>query len=239
MRKIESPLLEVSNLCKTEKDKTIENFNINIARGNSLAILHKNRDTAELLTELLKGEVKAKKGKIYFKGVDATGQKNHFGVVGRKMDIAKTKSVADNAVMPIVKRGLSKSMANVLVSKELKTFELEDYGEKRVALLPKKIALRAELFTAYMCSHELMVIDEPLFALNGDEKKEELSYLLNIKKNANTTFLILTENPEIAVMLADTVMVVKDNMQSVDMVGVDSRRIDKTLEKINELLNEI
>lgn len=236
MRKIETPVLEISNLCKSEKDKVIEGLNIIIPKGDSFAVVYENEKTAELLTDILGGKVKTQKGKIYFKGDDVTGEKNNFGVVGKKSNLVKMKNVADNAAVPIVKRGLARSMANVLVKKELKVFALDEYADKSVANLPKKEAARAELFAAYMCSHELMVIDEPFFDLNDEERAEELARLCNIQKSANISFLILTKNIDIAVKLSDTVMVVNDKFQSVGMVGVDKRRLDKTVEKIDELV---
>ena len=42
MKKIASPILEISNLCKKEKNKNISRLNLIIAAGESMAVLYKN-----------------------------------------------------------------------------------------------------------------------------------------------------------------------------------------------------
>lgn len=239
MKKIAAPILEISNLCKKEKNKTINRLNLIIASGESMAVLYKNEENIDLLCDILKGSKKAEKGKIFFKSIDVTGVKNSFGVVEKKPDIPKARTVTDFAAAPVVKRGLSKKMAAVLVQKELDTFELSEYGDKTAFLLPKNLSARAELFNAYMCSHELIVIDEPFSNLSENEREEELKLLENVKNSSSLSLLLFTQSIDLAVRFAGSVMVVDSNTQSVGIISVDRNKIERTILKIKELYDTV
>lgn len=239
MKKIAPPILEISNLCKKEKNKTINRLNLIISAGESMAVLYKNEENIELLCDILKGSKKTEKGKVFFKSIDVTGVKNSFGVVEKKPDIPKARTVADFAAAPVVKRGLSRKMVSVLVKKELDTFNLSEYGDKTAFLLPKNLSRRAELFNAYMCSHELIVIDEPFFDLKENEREEELNLLENVKNNSSLSLLLLTQNIDLAVRFAGSVMVVDSSTQSAGIIFVDKNKSDKTVLKLKELYDSV
>ena len=239
MKKIAAPVLEISNLCKKEKNKTIERLNLIVPSGDSLSVLYKNEENIELLCDILKGVKKADKGKVFFKSMNVTGLKNFFGVVEKKSDVPKTRSVCDFAAAPIVKRGLSKKMALVLVKKELAGFDLSEYGNKAVSMLPENLLRRAELFNAYMCSHELIVIDDPFFGVDEKERIAELELFERIKNSSKLSLLLFTQDIKLAVRFSDTVMVVDDNTQSVGIISVDRKNMEKTEYKISELYNSV
>ena len=239
MKKIAAPILEISNLCKKEKNKNISRLNLIIAAGESMAVLYKNEENIELLCDILKGTKKAEKGKIFFKSTNVTGAKNAFGVIEKKPDIPKTRTVIDFAAAPVVKRGLSRKMASVLVQKELNTFELEEYGDKTASLLPKNLSKRAELFNAYMCSHELIAIDEPFSDLEEKEREAELKLFEKVKNSSNLSLLIFTQDIDLAVRFTSSVMVVDDNTQSVGIIAVDPKKPERTAAKIKELYDTV
>ncbi len=239
MKKIAAPILEISNLCKKEKNTTIDRLNIILPIGESMAVLYKNDAAIELLCDILKGVKKSDKGKVFFKSNDVTGVKNNFGVVHKNPDIPKTKSVSDFAAAPVVKRGLSRKMASALIQKELSAFELSDYGEKTVSLLPDNLIKRAAVFNAYMCSHELLVIDEPYANLESEVRESELKLLENVKNNSKLSMLMFTKSIDLGLRFADTVMVVDSNTCSAGIISVDRRKIDLTAAKIKELYDSI
>ena len=109
-------------------------------------------------------------------------------------------------------------MASVLVQKELGTFNLSEYGDKTAFLLPKNLSRRAELFNAYMCSHELIAIDEPFSELDSDLREEELNLLEKVKNNSGLSLLLFTQDIDLAVRFANSVMVADSNTQSAGII---------------------
>ena len=235
MKKIAKPILELSNICRADKKSTVDRLSLSVPAGDCFAVLYKNSDNISLLTEILSGRVSPKKGKIFFKGDDVTGTKNIFGVVKKKAPFPRLKTVADFAGTPIVKRGLSRSLTDVLVRKEIRHFGLDGIADDSFSKLSAQTAVRALIFAAYMCSHEFMVIDEPFSQLDDDERRSELDWLDSIRRGLGISMLIFTEDIETAIKLADYVMVVDKKTCSTGIIAVDKGSKDKARERIEEL----
>ena len=239
MKKIAPPILEISSVCKKEKNKILDRLSLIVTSGESVAVLYKNENNIELLCDILKGRKTPDKGKIFFKSKNNTGVKNSFGVVERKPEIPKIRSVADFAAHSIVKRGLPSRMAAVLVQKEAEAFGLTEFCDKTAYSLPKNLALRAEVFAAYMCSHELMVIDEPFGTLDQKEKEQELQIFEQIKNSSGLSLLLFTQDINIAIRFCDSVAVVDSKTECMGIISVDRKKPEKTLLKIKEIYNSI
>ncbi len=239
MKKISAPILEISNLCHKEKNKVIDRLNISVPKGDCFVVLHKSPDNIELLTDILKGRSKVKKGKIFFKGDNVTGMKNVYGVVEKKHDIPKLKTVFEYSGTPIVKRGLSRSMTGVLVRKEAQTFSLSEFGDTPCGKLPLETAFRVELFSAYMCSHELIVMNEPFFGLDEEERREGLKWLKEKMDKFGFSLLVFTEDVETALYLGNSVMAVDDKTESIGIISIDENKIEKSRLKVLELYDRI
>ena len=213
MKKIAKPIIELSDIYRSSKKACIEGLNISVPDGDSYAVVHSNQDNISLLLDIIGGKVPPKKGKIFFKGDDITSTKNNFGVIRSDSPLPK-KTVADFAGISIVKRGLSRSMTEVLVKKEIKDFGIEDLSESIIAKLPPEDAQKALIFAAYMCSHDFMVIDEPFGNLDKSDRREALKWLNKFRKSKKVSLLIFTQNPELASISADYVMTVDSKTSS-------------------------
>ena len=235
MKKLSLPILELSNICRSSRKADIERLELTVPTGESFAVLHSSPEAVSLLLDILEGRVSPKKGKVFFKGDDIIGTKNNFGIV-RGRDAPPKKKVIELAAAPIIKRGLSRSPTDVLVRKEAAAFGLADIAEESAAKLPPEKAAEAVIFGAYMCSHELMVIDEPSFRLEDDALRSKLfDRLIELKNEHNVSLLVFTQDVDTAVRLADYVMVVDDKFSSKGIIAIDKRKIELSRKKIIEL----
>ncbi len=234
MKKIAKPIIEISNINHSSRKAEIEGMSLSVPSGDSFAVVCRKPESIALILEIIAGKVTPKSGKIFFKGDDITGEKNHFGVVSSKARLPR-KTVADLAAAPIVKRGLSRSLTSVLVEKELKSFGLSDISEQTVSKLPVRTAAQAVLFAAYMCSHELMVIDEPFSGLEKNDREEEIKRLAQLRREHKISLLVFTESVETAAALADSVMVADDNLRSRGIIAVEERAREKSIDRLNAL----
>lgn len=236
MKKIAKPIIEISNIKHSSRKAAIEGMSLSVPNGDSFAVVCQKPDSVALILDIIAGKITPKSGKIFFKGDDVTGDKNNFGVVSSQARLPR-KTVAELAAAPIVKRGLSRSLTSVLVDKELKSFGLSGIAEQTVSKLPEKTAAQAVLFAAYMCSHELMVIDEPFSTLAKNERDEEIKRLARLRREKKVSLLVFTKDVEIAAALADSVMVADDNMRSRGIIAVEERTREKSIDRLNDLLN--
>lgn len=239
MKKIAFPVLEVSGIVKKNKKVNIDSFNIVVGSGECAAVIHNSSGSVQTLVNILSGGLSADKGKNFFKGDNITGQDNIFGCVGKKPSVSKIKTVTLNGAAPLVKRGLSRTVSSVASKKELHVFGLEACADSRTGSLSAEDFYKAELFAAYMCSHEFIVIDEPFGCLDGELYDKNIEWLKSISEKTNLSMLIFTQKIDTAIKLASTVMVTDDKMRSVGIIGVDSQNPEKTRMRIEQLSQEI
>ncbi len=238
MKKVAQPILELSNICKSDKKSQIERLDLTVPSGDTFVVLHKCPNNISLLMEILSGRVSPKKGKIFFKGDNVTGHKNVFGIIKKKPQIPRSKTVLQTAAAPLLKRGLSRPIANVLLKKELALAGLEDIAETPLTALPPQAAAKALYFSAYMCSHELIVIDSPFSELADDERSELISWLINFRNKNNISLLIFTDDIDIALTLGNYVMVADNRTQSMGITAVIDNT-DKARERIESIYSRI
>ena len=100
MKKIAKPIIELSNICRSDKKCSIERLDLSVPDGDSFAVVYTSPGSISLLLDILSGKVQPKKGKIFFKGDEITGTKNNFGVIKKDAPIPKRKTVADYAAVP-------------------------------------------------------------------------------------------------------------------------------------------
>ena len=237
MKKLSKPILELSNICRTDKSGTVERLNLSISSGDCFAVVYDSDKNISLLTEILSGRVPLKKGKIFFKGDDVTGSKNVFGIVTSSPSMPKLKTVAAYAATPVVKRGLSRSMADVLIRKEMKPFGLTELADEKCLSLSQSNAVKAAIFTAYMCSHELMVIHDPFSKLPDEQRKEALEWFNDMRTQTQISLLLFTKDIDLAVETADYVMAVDKNTASNGIIAVDKKKKERAKEQIEPLIN--
>ena len=235
MKKISKPILELSNICRSDKKGAVERLDLSVPSGESFAVIYSEPGGISLLLEMLGGRISPKKGKIFFKGDDITGTKNVFGVVKKGSSFPKLKTVAEAAAAPVVKRGLSRALAGVLVQKEIAAFGLGGIENDGFSKLSTQTGIRALIFAAYMCSHELIVIDEPFSEIAGEERINELEWLSDLRRRHNISLLVFTQDIDTAVMLGDYVMVVDKSTSSKGIIAVEKGKEDKVKARLEDL----
>ena len=146
MKKIAQPILELSNISRSDKKSEIDRLSLSITYGDSFTVLHSCPDNVSLLTEILLGRVFPKKGKVFFKGDDITGRKNNFGVIKKNPQLPKRKTTAEFAAAPLLKRGLSRMIADTLIKKEMTQFGIDEIADSQITKLPLDSALQAIFF---------------------------------------------------------------------------------------------
>lgn len=236
MRKIAKPIIELSGINHITKKAAVERFSLSLPTGDTYAVLHKSPQDISMLIDIIAGK-QPKSGKIFFRGDDITGTKNSFGVIRSSSSLPK-KTVCDFASSIIIRRGLSRATTDVLVRKELTGFGLSESADKNIAKLDAEQAEQAVVFGAYMCSHELIVIDEPFARLEEKERLHMIEWLDKLRHDKNVSLLIFTENLATALALSDCVMTVGKGCESKGIIAVDKKK-ERAEEKLRELYDSL
>ena len=120
------------------------------------------------------------------------------------------KKVVDNIATPLVFRGMDKKNARKEVEKYIDTFGLAGFQNKYPNKLSGGMKQRANFLQTYLTSNDIMLLDEPFGALDSITRSNMQQWLLDIKKNMNSTILLITHDVDEAVLLSDRVYVISE-----------------------------
>ena len=120
------------------------------------------------------------------------------------------KKVVDNIATPLVFRGMDKKNARKEVEKYIDTFGLTGFQNKYPNKLSGGMKQRANFLQTYLTSNDIMLLDEPFGALDSITRSNMQQWLLDIKKNMNSTILLITHDVDEAVLLSDRVYVISE-----------------------------
>ncbi len=113
MKKVGSPLLEVSNIYKKTKKAQVSGFSLSVFEREFAEKQCGTAAQTSLVLDILSGEVTPDKGKVFFNGRDVTGTPNFFGVVCADDNVRKNKVVSEYCAQPLTMRGLPHGPASL------------------------------------------------------------------------------------------------------------------------------
>lgn len=120
------------------------------------------------------------------------------------------KKVVDNIATPLVFKRMDKKNARKEVEKYIGTFGLNGFQNKYPNKLSGGMKQRANFLQTYLTSNDIMLLDEPFGALDSITRSNMQQWLLDIKKNMNSTILLITHDVDEAVLLSDRVYVISE-----------------------------
>nr|WP_205861711.1 ABC transporter ATP-binding protein [Planosporangium flavigriseum] len=136
--------------------------------------------------------------------------KRNIGMVFQHYALFPHMSVADNVAYPLHQRKVAKAERQRLVAEALKTVGLAHLGHRRPAQLSGGQQQRVALARAMVYSPRVLLMDEPLGAL---DKKLRDTLQLEIKRihaELGTTFVYVTHDQDEALVLSDRIAVFND-----------------------------
>lgn len=204
-------MLKLENLKKVYDGVTIlENINLNIEDGEIVSILGPSGCGKTTLLNLILGIAEADGGKIFFNGQDITKvpmEKRGFNIVFQDYALFPNLNVYEN-----ITYGL-KNNPNISSPQEvqdmIRLLELEEHLGKRIDQLSGGQKQRVALARTMVMKPKILLLDEPLSALDGVIKESIKDRIKTIAKEFNLTTIIVTHDPEEALTLSDRVLILE------------------------------
>jgi putative ABC transport system ATP-binding protein len=215
--------LRIVNLSKSyregERVRTVlQNANLEISRGEVVAILGKSGSGKTTLLNLLSGIDRADSGEIYLEGLHITGlderawtlfRRQRVGFIFQFFNLIPTLSVWENVVLPLELNGLTRpddfERANLL----LDTVGLLD----RKAAFPDRLSggeqQRVAIASALVHDPALVLADEPTGNLDEDTGRQVMALLESLTRLAGKSMLLVTHSLE-AAEAADRVFTLRE-----------------------------
>ena len=136
--------------------------------------------------------------------------KRNIGMVFQNYALFPHMSVADNIAFPLQMRGIGKSEIRERVAKALDLVRLGQHGDRRPKQLSGGQQQRIALARALVFEPSILLLDEPLGALDAKLREEMKFELKQLHHRIGATILFVTHDQEEALTLSDRIAVFND-----------------------------
>ena len=193
----------------------VKNLNLEIPRGEFVTMLGPSGSGKTTCLMMLAGFETATHGEIFLDGQPINNvppHKRHIGMVFQNYALFPHMTVAENLAFPLQVRKLSKSEIEQRVNKALDMVHLGEFGSRRPAQLSGGQQQRVALARALVFEPKLVLMDEPLGALDK-QLRETMQYeIKHIHETLGVTVVYVTHDQSEALTMSDRVAVFNDGV---------------------------
>ena len=205
-------MLELKNVKKSyDGTVVLKNISLDIGEGEIVSILGPSGCGKTTLLNLILGIVDADGGRIIFNGEDLTDvpmEKRGFNIVFQDYALFPNLNVYQNITYGL--RNKPEISSREEVEELIRLLGLEEHLTKRIGQLSGGQKQRVALARTMVMKPRILLLDEPLSALDGVIKESIKDRIRTIAKEYNLTTIIVTHDPEEALTLSDRVMIIND-----------------------------
>ena len=233
-------MLKVSDLCKHFGDLVVlENFNLTVPRSGFTILIGPSGCGKSTLFNILTGVLPRESGIISWLGKSLPHLGKEAAYMQQKDLLLPWFSLLDNALLPATIAGSDMTASDTKARRLFERLGLAGFENYLPAETSGGMRQRCALVRTLMFEHELVLLDEPLSALDAITRTSLQSLLLLLQSEFNKSILMITHNIDEALMLADEVLVMgklpMKILEQFDLSGPKPRRLnDPDLIEIKE-----
>ena len=204
-------IIEIKNVSKTYGDNTVlKNLSLNIRKNEFLTLLGPSGCGKTTTLKILAGFESGDSGKVLFNGEDISNlppYKRQLNTVFQKYALFPHMNVYENIAFGLKIKKVSKNEIDKKVSEMLKLVALEGFEKRAIDSLSGGQQQRVAIARALVNEPKVLLLDEPLGALDLKLRKEMQSELKRIQQRLGITFIFVTHDQEEALTMSDTIVV--------------------------------
>ncbi len=205
--------LELNNVSKgygagIDRTEVLSNINLHIEEGEFVAIVGFSGSGKTTLISMINGLLKQDEGEVLLQGKPIEGPGPDRGVVFQNYSLLPWLTVRDNVKIAVdeVFRSLSKAEKNEKIERYIEMVNLSHAIDKRPAELSGGMRQRVSVARALAMSPEILLLDEPLSALDALTRGTLQDEILKIWSEEKRTVLMITNDVDEGLYMADRII---------------------------------
>lgn len=213
---MEKKIIELKNISKNFEDQQVlKGIDLNIYENEFLTLLGPSGCGKTTLLRIIGGFEETSNGQLIFDGKDISKvppYKREVNTVFQKYALFPFLNVADNIAFGLNLKKMDKDVIEKKVSRMLELVGLKGFEKRDVTLLSGGQQQRVAIARALVNEPKVLLLDEPLGALDAKLRKDMQTELKKIQKEVGITFIFVTHDQEEALSMSDTIVVLNDGV---------------------------
>lgn len=193
----------------------VKDFNLDIASGEFITLLGPSGSGKTTCLMMMAGFEVPTHGKILLDGEPINTVPPHkrgIGMVFQNYALFPHMSVAENLAFPLEVRKLGQAEVDKKVARALAMVRLDDFGDRRPAQLSGGQQQRVALARALVFEPKIVLMDEPLGALDKSLREEMQYEIKSIHEELGVTMIYVTHDQSEALTMSDRIAVFEDGI---------------------------
>ena len=196
-----------------DDQQVLRGIDLNIYENEFLTLLGPSGCGKTTILRIIAGFEEPSAGELLFNGIDIAKvppYKREINTVFQKYALFPFLNVYDNIAFGLNIKKENKSIIEQKVKRMLKLVGLEGFEKRDVTLLSGGQQQRVAIARALVNEPKVLLLDEPLGALDAKLRKEMQVELKKIQQEVGITFIFVTHDQEEALSMSDTVVVMNN-----------------------------
>lgn len=203
--------LYIKNISKSfNNNKILKDVSIKIKKGEFICFLGPSGCGKTTLLRIIAGLEGKDAGEINLSGKnisDLPPSRRKIGIVFQNYALFPNLTIGDNIAYGLVNKKIAKIEINRRVNEMLKLVGLTEHKNKYPSEISGGQQQRVALARAIVLKPEILLLDEPLSALDAKVREELRAEIKKIQKTLNITTIMVTHDQEEALTMADKIIV--------------------------------
>ncbi|WP_300410934.1 spermidine/putrescine ABC transporter ATP-binding protein [Lagierella sp.] len=209
-------ILELKNVSKSfDEDLILDNLNLNIKQGEFLTLLGPSGCGKTTTLRIIGGFLQPDSGEVIFDGKNIASlppYERNINTVFQKYALFPNMNIYDNVAFGLKIKKLPKNEIDKKVSEALELVSLKGFDKRSVDSLSGGQQQRVAIARALVNEPKVLLLDEPLGALDLKLRKSMQSELKKIQEEVGITFIYVTHDQEEALSMSDKIVVMNNGL---------------------------
>ena len=209
-----SELIRLEHIVKSFDDTVVLNgIDLSVAENEFVTLLGPSGCGKTTTLRIIGGFEKPDEGRVYFDGKDITdlpANQRHLNTVFQNYALFPHMSVGENIAFGLRVKNKSEQYIKDKIKYALKLVNLDGFENRKIDQMSGGQQQRIAMARAIVNEPRVLLLDEPLGALDLKLRQEMQYELVRLKKELGITFLYITHDQEEALTMSDKVVVMNE-----------------------------